>query len=156
VGWPETRWLDRFEFVKRPAGATTRQNPVDPPGRPMTRATGQIRTRPGVLKLDPLEMIAICKSIWVWSSWCLSLLCFKTGSNTSFCGGSTSLCQMFIHPLLHRAMIKSGESGTKGFLLPSGSSPSPWLSSSSFFYLDWNWIWTSLDPKSAPLSGIDV
>ena len=34
-----TRDLDRFGFVKRPAGATTRQNPIDPAGRPMTRAT---------------------------------------------------------------------------------------------------------------------
>jgi hypothetical protein len=40
------RWLDRFRFVKRPAGAITRSthqigrcnNSVDPTGRPMTRA----------------------------------------------------------------------------------------------------------------------
>jgi hypothetical protein len=34
-----TRRLDRFGFIKRPAGATTWQNPSDPAGRPMTRAT---------------------------------------------------------------------------------------------------------------------
>jgi len=33
-----TQWLDRFGFVKRPANTTTRQNPVNPVGRPMTRA----------------------------------------------------------------------------------------------------------------------
>jgi len=33
----QTRWLDRSGFVKRLAGATTQQNPIDPVGRPMTR-----------------------------------------------------------------------------------------------------------------------
>ena len=40
-----TWWLDRFGFNKRSARATTRQNPIDPTGQPMTRAT---RTRPNV------------------------------------------------------------------------------------------------------------
>jgi hypothetical protein len=50
AGRPETRstrWLDRFGFVKRPAGATTWQNPGDLVGRPMTRTTRENRTRPG-------------------------------------------------------------------------------------------------------------
>ena len=37
-------WLDRSRFVKKPAGATTRQNP----GRPMTRQPRRTRTRPDV------------------------------------------------------------------------------------------------------------
>jgi len=35
------RWLDRSGFVKRSAGATTRQNPVNP-------GPGRTRTGPGV------------------------------------------------------------------------------------------------------------
>jgi len=31
-------WLDRFGFVKRPAGTITWQNSIDQVGRPMTRA----------------------------------------------------------------------------------------------------------------------
>jgi hypothetical protein len=32
-----TRGLDQSGFVKRPVGATTRLNPVDPAGQPVTR-----------------------------------------------------------------------------------------------------------------------
>jgi len=39
-------------FVKRPAGATTRQNLGNSAGRPMTRATRENRTTPGVFFLQ--------------------------------------------------------------------------------------------------------
>ena len=38
-GTQPTRRLDRFGFVKRPAGATNRQNLLDPVGQPMTQVT---------------------------------------------------------------------------------------------------------------------
>jgi hypothetical protein len=42
------RWLDRSGFVKRSAGATTRQNPVNP-------GPGRTRTGPGVF-FFPFQM----------------------------------------------------------------------------------------------------
>jgi hypothetical protein len=51
-GTGPTRWLDQSGFVKRPAGATTQQNPVDPAGQPMTRANPDETRRFGGGSLD--------------------------------------------------------------------------------------------------------
>ena len=70
AGWPGTRltrWLDRSGFNKRPVGATTWQNLVDPAGRPMNRAT---RANPDetrwILYQESVIKGWCCGSQWEW------------------------------------------------------------------------------------------
>jgi hypothetical protein len=57
--------LDWFNFIKRPASATTRQNPVDPAGRTMTQQV--IRARPGVFFLKcGFSPISFFSSFFSW------------------------------------------------------------------------------------------
>jgi hypothetical protein len=51
-------WLDQSGFNKKPVGATTRLNPSDPAGRPMTRATRVIFFQ--MWNLKPISIYTLC------------------------------------------------------------------------------------------------